>query len=134
MWWVDPFHPPARYYHRSLLLTLTSYGGVSTLSFMTNTSAARYGLFILTVLNILNYMDRYVVAALVESLKHSELAISDSQAGLLMTSFLIVYMIASPVFGELGDRKSRAHVLAVGVVIWSLATMAGHWAVSFASL
>src|SRR5207302_1414035 len=67
-------------------------------------------------------------------LKKSTLALTDTQAGLLMTSFLIVYMLASPVFGELGDRKNRARVLTVGVVIWSLATLGGHWATSFLGL
>jgi MFS family permease len=96
--------------------------------------AAQYGLIVLTVLNILNYMDRYIVASLVESLKKSELALNDTQAGLLMTSFLIVYMVASPIFGELGDRKNRTRVLTIGVVIWSLATLSAHWATSFVGL
>ena len=92
---------------------------------------ARWGLFILTMINILNYVDRYVVSALVESLKKSELALTDTQAGLLMTSFLIVYMFTSPIFGALGDKKNRLRLMAFGVAIWSVATCLGGFATSF---
>jgi MFS family permease len=75
-----------------------------------------------------------LVSALVESLKASDLHLSDAQAGSLMTGFVIVYMLASPVFGALGDRGPRARLIALGVGIWSLATALGGLAHSFASL
>ncbi len=95
---------------------------------------ARRALTILTLINLLNYLDRYVVAALVESLKKSELALTDTQAGLLATGFLVVYMIASPIFGALGDRSARPRLIALGVFVWSLATALGGFAVGFVSL
>lgn len=91
-------------------------------------------LAVLTLINLLNYLDRYVVAALVESLKKSELQLSDTQAGSLMTGFVIVYMLTSPVFGRLGDRRRRPPLLALGVGIWSMATALGGLARSFAGL
>jgi len=91
-------------------------------------------LVVLALINLLNYLDRFVVSALVESLKHSELALSDTQAGLLMTGFVLVYMLASPVFGVLGDRGARPRLVALGVMIWSLATALAGFAHSFASL
>jgi MFS family permease len=96
--------------------------------------AARIGLAVLTFINLFNYLDRYVVASLVESLKKSELALSDTQAGSLMTGFVLVYMLTSPVFGALGDRKGRPRLLALGVGIWSAATALGGLARSFAGL
>src|SRR6266566_552820 len=63
---------------------------------------ARAGLLILTLINLFNYLDRWIVAALAESMKHSELHLSDTQLGALMTGFLIVYMLAAPLFGWLG--------------------------------
>jgi MFS family permease len=96
--------------------------------------SARAGLLVLTLINLFNYLDRYVVASLVESLKKSELALSDTQAGSLMTGFVIVYMLASPVFGTLGDRRGRPRLLALGVGIWSVATALGGLARSFAGL
>jgi MFS family permease len=76
------------------------------------------------VINLVNYLDRYLVAALTESIKHSELHPSDTQLGLLMTGFLVVYMLVAPVFGALGDTRSRPRVLGIGVAIWSIATAA----------
>jgi MFS family permease len=90
--------------------------------------AAR-GLAVLTLVNLFNYLDRFVVASLVESLRASELRLSDTQAGALMTGFIVVYMVASPFFGVLGDRGSRPRLLALGVFVWSLATAAAGAAV-----
>ncbi len=84
--------------------------------------SAGWGLAILTLINLFNYLDRFVVAALFESLKHSTLALSDRQLGLLMSAFLIVYMAAAPVFGALGDRRPRPRLIAFGVACWSVAT------------
>ncbi len=82
--------------------------------------AAFWAVALLTLANLLNYLDRFVVPALVESLKRSEMKPNDAQLGLLATAFLIVYMLASPVFGRLGDRGNRPRLLAAGVALWSL--------------
>src|SRR2546423_3555423 len=89
---------------------------------MVDTRAARAGLLVLTLINLFNYLDRWIVAALAESMKHSELRLSDAQLGSLMTVFLIVYMLAAPLFGSLGDKRSRPRLLSLGVGIWSIAT------------
>src|SRR5580658_4830597 len=78
-------------------------------------------LAILSFINLFNYLDRYVVAALVESLKHSELRLTDTQLGSLMSGFLIVFAVIAPVFGTLGDRRSRPRLIAFGVACWSIA-------------
>ncbi|HXG97520.1 MAG TPA: MFS transporter [Gemmatimonadales bacterium] len=96
--------------------------------------SARVGLAVLTLINLFNYLDRWIVAALAESMKHSELHLSDTQLGLLMTGFLVVYMLAAPVFGALGDRRSRTRLLGLGVGIWSLATALGGLARNYAGL
>ena len=96
--------------------------------------SARGALVILTLINLLNYLDRYVVSALVESLRRSELHPSDLQLGSLVTAFVVVYMLASPVFGVLGDRGRRPRLLGIGIAIWSFATAAGGLARSFLSL
>jgi MFS family permease len=98
-------------------------------------SRARRALLVLTFINLVNYLDRFVVAAVVESLKRSELALSDAQLGGLMTAFLLVYMCASPVFGALADRgASRPRLLAFGVALWSVATLLTAFAHGYASL
>jgi len=101
---------------------------------MVDARAARAGLLILTLINLFNYLDRWIVAALAESMKHSELHLSDTQLGLLMTGFLVVYMLAAPGFGALGDRRSRPRLLGLGVGIWSVATALGGLASSYVGL
>ncbi|MGC3996972.1 MAG: MFS transporter [Anaeromyxobacter sp.] len=96
--------------------------------------AAGRALVVLTLVNLFNYLDRFVVSALVEPLKRSELRLSDTQAGLLMTGFVVVYMLTSPVFGALGDRLRRPRLVALGVLIWSLATALAGFARSFLGL
>ena len=60
-------------------------------------------LFILTGLNLFNYLDRYVLSAVLTPLQQ-ELHIDDGQAGRLVTAFMIGYFVTAPVFGWLGDR------------------------------
>ena len=93
-----------------------------------------WGLAILSFVNLFNYLDRYVVAALFESLKHSALAPSDGQLGALMSAFLIVYTLAAPAFGALGDRRPRPRLIAFGVGCWSLATALSGFAGSYVAL
>lgn len=52
-------------------------------------------------------------------------SIDKAQAGLLQTSFIISYMLLSPIFGYLGDRYNRKIIMAVGIGFWSLVTLAG---------
>jgi MFS transporter, Spinster family, sphingosine-1-phosphate transporter len=84
--------------------------------------AAARGLAVLTLINLFNYLDRYVVAAVLPDLKGAGLGLSDLELGSLMTAFLVVYMLASPVFGAVGDRGSRTRPIAFGIALWSLAT------------
>jgi MFS family permease len=98
-----------------------------------STHAATYTLAILTFINLFNYLDRWIVAAVLESLKKA-LLLSDTQLGLLGTGFIVVYTLTSPVFGTLGDRKARPPLIAVGVLLWSLATALAGFARGFGSL
>lgn len=95
---------------------------------------ATTALVVLTVVNLLNYIDRYVVPAVFESLKRSELHLTDTQLGWLMSGFLLVYTLAAPVFGRLGDTGRRPRALAMGVALWSAATALGGLAWSYLSL
>ncbi|HEX6967054.1 MAG TPA: MFS transporter [Gemmatimonadaceae bacterium] len=91
-------------------------------------------LAVLTLINLLNYLDRYVVAAVAEALKRSPLNPSDAQIGLLQSGFIIVYMLAAPVFGTLGDTRSRTRLIGWGIALWSVATALGGFARSYLSL
>jgi len=92
-------------------------------------------LALLTGLNLLNYLDRYVMSAVLpEVQKPTELGLSNFKGGLLFTVFLVGYMLTAPAFGALGDRMPRKHLIALGIVLWSLATMASGFATGEKSL
>jgi MFS family permease len=103
-------------------------------SFERQDRAAVYALTVLTFINLFNYVDRWVVAAVVESIKHSELHLTDTQLGLVGTGFIIVYTLTSPFFGTLGDRKKRPPLIALGVAVWSIATALAGFARGFFTL
>lgn len=79
-------------------------------------------LWMLTVVNLICYLDRYIIAAAAPRIQ-SEFALSNAQTGTFMSMFMIGYILTSPIFGYYGDRRSRPILMAVGVVIWSFATL-----------
>src|SRR5512140_3086185 len=96
--------------------------------------AAGYALAILTFVNLFNYLDRWIISAVLESIKKSELHPTDTQLGALVSGFIIVYMLTAPVFGSLGDRNKRPRLIALGVAIWSASTALAGFARNFATL
>ena len=77
----------------------------------------------LTTLNALNYLDRYVSAATLPLIL-ADLSISDAQGGLLQSLFIVAYSLACGPAGWLGDYSNRLRVVATGVFVWSVATVA----------
>ena len=90
-------------------------------------------LALFTGLNLLNYLDRLVVAAVLKPLR-DELHLSNLIAGSLGTVFLLGYILTSPIFGKLADRGPRKGLIAMGVGIWSAATFISGLATGTASL
>jgi predicted MFS family arabinose efflux permease len=88
---------------------------------------------VLTAINLLNYLDRYLVPPLVPDLERA-MGISHAQAGWLWPAFMVVYMIAAPIFGAWGDRGSRTRPIAIGVAVWSVATVLSGLAQSYPQL
>ncbi len=88
---------------------------------------------LLTLVNIFNYIDRFVITALLPDIQ-AELGLSNTQGGMLGTAFIFVYFVTSPVFGWLGDRGRRNVLIAVGVALWSVSTGLAGLAVGFVSL
>jgi MFS family permease len=95
-------------------------------------SGAQFAVIVLTAMNLLNYIDRYVPSA-VKDLFKKDLGFTDVQTSLPLTAFVIVYMLTSPVFGSLADRWSRKALIAAGVALWSLATAGAALATGFVS-
>jgi MFS family permease len=83
-------------------------------------------LVLLIGLNLLNYIDRYILPGEL-SLIQREFHSTDHQMGALTTALFLFYMIAAPLTGWLGDRFPRKPLIIAGAVLWSLATLATVW-------
>lgn len=118
-------------------MSVASTGGGPGPENAVNERGGRGGILALAILagiNLLNYLDRYVVSALLPEFKRAPMHLNDFELGTLMSGFLIVYMLAAPVFGRLGDRGSRPRPIAIGVFLWSLATGLSGLARNYAQL
>ena len=94
---------------------------------------ARYALGVMVAINFLNYMDRYIPTA-VSPIIQKEFHLSLTQVGLLATAFLLVYALTAVPFGLWADRGVRKNVIAVGIAIWSVATVLTAFVTSFYQL
>jgi MFS transporter, Spinster family, sphingosine-1-phosphate transporter len=101
-------------------------------------SGARIALFLLLGINLFNYIDRQILAALEPDIRASFFAADDVNAmtktGLLGDAFFITYMISAPILGFLADRFSRWIIVGSAVILWSLATGGSGLAATFAIL
>jgi MFS transporter, Spinster family, sphingosine-1-phosphate transporter len=98
---------------------------------------ARLAVAMLLLVNLFNYLDRQVLAAVEPEIRGDLLAgdeYAEDKSGWLSTAFLVSYMLLAPLFGYLGDRMSRWFLIGVGVVVWSLASGASGLAATFALL
>lgn len=87
----------------------------------------------LTGLNLLDYLDRQLLAAVLPALQ-ADLHIGDQKAGTIATAFMLGYFLTAPIFGWLGDRVSRRWLIGGGVFVWSLGTLLSGHANAFISL
>jgi MFS family permease len=83
---------------------------------------AHFAFTVLLVINILNYADRYVLSAVLPKI-HSDLGLTPLEEGLLGSSFLFVYALATLPLGVWADRSVRKNIVSFCVGIWSLATV-----------
>ena len=101
-------------------------------------SGAQSALFLLLAINLFNYIDRQILAALEPDIRASFFAAGDVNAmtktGLLGDAFFVTYMISAPVLGLLADRFSRWIIVGSAVILWSLASGASGLAATFAIL
>jgi len=99
---------------------------------------ATTALVLLLLINLFNYIDRYILAAVEPEIRETLLAPGDPDAkakmGLLATAFMVTYMLSAPVFGWLAERFSRWVLIAIGVVLWSVASGASGLATAFGLL
>lgn len=79
-------------------------------------------LFFLTLLNLLNFVDRQLIASFANFIV-PDLGLTDTQYGFLTTvPFIVFYSIAGLFMGVLADMVNRPKLIAFGVVLWSIFT------------
>jgi predicted MFS family arabinose efflux permease len=82
-------------------------------------------LCLLVAINLFNYIDRQVLAAVEPEIRRDLFRNGEDAKtwmGLLPFAFLITYMFLAPFFGWLADRHSRWKIVGIGVILWSLAS------------
>lgn len=98
-------------------------------------SRAAWGLlFFLTALNILNFVDRMLIASLAPLLI-KDLGLNRAQIGLLAGfGFVFFYTFVGLFLGMAADRFKRFPLIGAGLALWSLMTALSGWARSFIQL
>src|SRR5437016_3875940 len=103
-----------------------------------STSGAHGALLLLLGINLFNYIDRQVLAALEPDIRSSLFAAGDVNAmtktGLLGDAFFVTYMISAPILGLLADRFSRWIIVGSAAILWSVASGGSGLAATFAIL
>src|SRR6058998_1877833 len=101
-------------------------------------NGAHPALLLLLGINLFNYIDRQILAALEPDIRASFFATGDVNAmtktGLLGDAFFVTYMISAPILGLLADRFSRWIIIGSAVILWSLASGGSGLAATFAIL
>jgi MFS family permease len=95
---------------------------------------ARYVLALLFVAYVFNFVDRQILAILLQPIKE-ELLVSDTAMGLLTgIAFALFYTVAGIPIARLADRRSRRTIIAVGLTAWSAMTAASGLVRTFVQL
>ena len=101
-------------------------------------SGAHSALLLLLGINLFNYIDRQILAALEPDIRASFFASNDVNAmtktGLLGDAFFVTYMLSAPILGLLADRFSRWIIVGSAVILWSLASGGSGLAATFGIL
>lgn len=92
-----------------------------------------YALALLTLINVVNYLERNAIFALFEPLKR-DLNLTDAHLGWLGSAYVLVFSVAALPVGVLSDLRSRTAVTAFGVALWSTFTSVGGLARGFSAL
>lgn len=99
---------------------------------------ARAALALLLTINLFNYIDRQILAAVEPNIRDTFFSPGDPNAmamtGILATAFLVSYMLSAPVLGALADRFPRWTIVGVAVILWSLASGGSGLAATFGLL
>jgi MFS family permease len=96
-------------------------------------SGAKYALFLLFAINLLNFFDRQLLGALAEPIR-LEFHLNDAALGLLGSIFTVIYAFVGLPLGTLSDKWYRNRLIALGTLFWSLLTAATGFAQNYAQI
>ncbi|RLQ21110.1 MFS transporter [Seongchinamella sediminis] len=93
-----------------------------------------YVLVLLSIVYIFNFIDRQIMAVLIDPIK-AEFGVSDTAMGFLSGfAFVFFYTLVGIPIARWADRGSRRFIITVAIALWSLMTAASGLARSFTQL
>ena len=96
-----------------------------------NQGYAWYVVSILTLAYISSFIDRQILALLVEPIK-ADFQITDTQMSLLIgMSFALFYTLMGLPIGRMVDSRNRRNIISIGIAVWSIMTALGGMVRSF---
>ncbi|HPU15895.1 MAG TPA: MFS transporter, partial [Polymorphobacter sp.] len=95
---------------------------------------ARYVLFVLVLVYMVNFIDRSILSILAEDIKR-DLKLSDAEVGFLYgTAFAVFYALFGIPLGRLADNWVRTRLLSIGLAVWSTMTALSGFSTNFVQL
>jgi len=87
----------------------------------------------LTLAYISSFLDRYILGLLIDPIK-ADIGATDTQMGFLASAFTLIYAVMAIPLGFMVDRTNRTRLVAIGIALWSAATIWTGMAKSFVTL
>ncbi len=99
-----------------------------------NPTYAWYVVVVLMLAYVFAFLDRQILALLVEPIQR-DIGVTDFQMSLLLgPAFAFFYVTLGIPIGRIADRRSRRTIIGLGVAIWSIMTCACGLAKTFTQL
>jgi len=99
-----------------------------------NDRVAWYSVAVLTLAYLFSYIDRQILSLMVGPIKR-DLNLTDTEFSLLAgLAFALFYTLLGIPIARLADNRNRTKLIAIGVALWSVATVAGGMARNFLHL
>ena len=108
--------------------------GGEAVAFRVSDGYRRYVLFLLLIVALFNFVDRQILAVLLEAIKQ-EFSLSDTELGMLGgVAFAVFYSLLGVPIAWLADRYNRRNIIAIALCLWSAMTAVCGMTTGFVSL